>query len=519
MQRAAFVILLVAVLTFFAVQLSWGQTPNMENRTHRIGKIGFTITNYGHIGSDGRACRDPWTGEWAPSAEFPLDSGLEYLFSGYLWAGAIVEGDTLVSTASDGWWDVREVYPNHDDSIFHDQEKCDLRFIATCYDTHSASFVHPDPFDGPHRPIGLKFEQKSYSWADPPNGDFIIIEYEVTNISGRTLTDLYVGLHIDGDVLHIDSSWSPACLDDIAGYVDWWHSGEDSFKVDATWIADNDGDPRGGQFDDHSPTSVTGIRVLKVPSEDARMSFNWWIPDARPERDWGPQRLETERIFADGNRGTPTGDASRYFVMANGEFDYDQVWTSYRFEGWIAPPPEPLANDIANGRDSRYLLSYGPFEMAAGEELSFAVGYICGEDFHTDPNGFNPEHPEWTVYNYDDFASTALWVQHLYDSLFVPELHVEDVQEWLPREFKLAQNYPNPFNAQTVIDYELPEGCDVTVEVFNLVGQKVSTLVSGMQQAGRRSVVWEAADNPSGIYFYRLTAGDFTEARKMMLLK
>lgn len=518
MQRAALVLLSLAVLTCFVIESSWGQTPNMENRTHRIGNIGFTVTNWGQIGSNMRELTDPWTGLLAPSAEFPLDSGLEYLFSGYLWVGAIVDGDTLVSAASDGWWDVREIYPNDDDSIFHDQEKCDLRFIATYYDTHTASFVQPDPFDGPHRPIGLKFEQKSYSWAEPPNDDFIIIEYEVTNISGEALSDLYLGLQIDADAHHLQAG-TPGAQDDIAGFVDWWQPGQDSFEVDIAWVADNDGDPTGGQFDDNSPTSVTGVKVLKPPGQQQEMSFNWWISNVNPQYDWGPQRVATERIFADGNRGTPTGDASRYFVMSNGEFDYDQVWTSYQFEGWIAPPPEPMAGDIANGYDTRYLLSYGPFEMAAGEELSFTVGFICGEDFHTDPNGFNPEHPESTVYNYDDFASAALWVQHLYDSLFVPELHVGDVEDQLPGEFKLAQNYPNPFNAGTIIDYQLPVRCDVRVEVFNLVGQKVITLVSGMQKAGRRSVIWEAADNPSGIYFYRLTAGDFTEARKMMLLK
>ncbi|MFQ5869341.1 MAG: T9SS type A sorting domain-containing protein [Candidatus Zixiibacteriota bacterium] len=518
MKRATIAIVFAAVLLCFLVSLSRAQTPNMENRTHRIGNIGFTVTNYGILGSWMRDLVDPWTGLPAPSAEFPLDSGLEYLFSGYLWVGAIVDGDTLVSTASDGWWNVREMYPNDDDSIFHDQEKCDLRFIATYYDTSTGSWVEPDPFDGPHRPIGLKFEQKSYSWEDPPNDDFIIIEYDVTNISGRTLSDLYLGLHIDGDV-HYHDAGAPGAQDDIAGFLDWWHPGEDSFKVDVAWIADNDGDPTGGQFDDHSPISVTGVKVLKPPGQEQEMSFNWWISNVNAQYDWGPQRVVNQRVFLDGNRGTPTGDACRYYVMSNGDFDYDQVWTSYQFPGWIDPPPEPMAGDIANGYDTRYLLSYGPFEMAPGEDLSFTVGYICGEDFHTDPLGFDPNHPESTVYNYDDFASAALWVQHLYDSLFTPVGVPDESEHSLPTEFRLAQNHPNPFNARTVIGYQLPIKSEVRLEVYNLLGQKLATLVDGKQEAGFRSVIWEASQISSGIYFYRLTAGDFTEVRRMMLMK
>jgi hypothetical protein len=83
----------------------------------------------------------------------------------------------------------------------------------------------------------------------------------------------------------------------------------------------------------------------------------------------------------------------------------------------------------------------------------------------------------------------------------------------------LSQNYPNPFNATTVINYQLPVDDEVTLEVYNLFGQKVATLVDGEQQAGCRSVVWDASDISSGIYFYRLTAGDFTETKRMIVVK
>jgi len=89
----------------------------------------------------------------------------------------------------------------------------------------------------------------------------------------------------------------------------------------------------------------------------------------------------------------------------------------------------------------------------------------------------------------------------------------------LPTEFALSSNYPNPFNASTVIDYQLPATTDVRLEVYNLLGERVATLVDSKQQAGYRSVIWDASEVSSGLYFYKLTAGDFTETKRMILVK
>lgn len=77
----------------------------------------------------------------------------------------------------------------------------------------------------------------------------------------------------------------------------------------------------------------------------------------------------------------------------------------------------------------------------------------------------------------------------------------------------------NRIPATTVIGYQLPLDATVKLEVFNTLGQKVATLADGRQQPGYRSVIWDASDVSSGLYFYKLTAGDFTEARRMMLVK
>lgn len=94
----------------------------------------------------------------------------------------------------------------------------------------------------------------------------------------------------------------------------------------------------------------------------------------------------------------------------------------------------------------------------------------------------------------------------------------------IPKEFTLFQNYPNPFNPQTVIEYALPYDCKVEITIYNILGQKVRTLASERQEAGYKRVVWDSKNSrgevvSSGIYFYRIKAGEFTEARKMVILR
>jgi hypothetical protein len=91
--------------------------------------------------------------------------------------------------------------------------------------------------------------------------------------------------------------------------------------------------------------------------------------------------------------------------------------------------------------------------------------------------------------------------------------------EEAPATFALQANYPNPFNPSTVIRYQLPEATRVTLRVFDMLGQEVGTLVDGTEEAGFKSVTWDAATFASGVYYYRLTAGTFHEIRKMILLR
>ena len=94
----------------------------------------------------------------------------------------------------------------------------------------------------------------------------------------------------------------------------------------------------------------------------------------------------------------------------------------------------------------------------------------------------------------------------------------------VPKKFSLDQNVPNPFNPTTEISFNLPKASDVKLEVFNIMGQKIITLADEYMQAGNHTVTFNGRSDDgnsvaSGVYFYKIEAGDFTESRKMLLLK
>jgi hypothetical protein len=99
----------------------------------------------------------------------------------------------------------------------------------------------------------------------------------------------------------------------------------------------------------------------------------------------------------------------------------------------------------------------------------------------------------------------------------------ENGTSMIPKEWVLEQNHPNPFNPLTQIGYELPKSARVVIKIFNVRGQEIRTLFDTFQTAGRKSTVWDGLDSrgqkvSSGLYFYRIEAGDFTAFKKMILV-
>ena len=117
-----------------------------------------------------------------------------------------------------------------------------------------------------------------------------------------------------------------------------------------------------------------------------------------------------------------------------------------------------------------------------------------------------------------DSTGTALAVTYVNGSVTVTGVRGDD-KGIIPVVFDLLQNYPNPFNPTTVISYDLPKQANVSLTLFNLIGEEIATLVNSQQSAGRYEVTLNAQNLASGIYLYKIVAGDFVSTRKLVLAK
>ncbi len=164
-----------------------------------------------------------------------------------------------------------------------------------------------------------------------------------------------------------------------------------------------------------------------------------------------------------------------------------------------------IQTQTLTNRDISTMLSQGPFNIAPNSSVIVAFAVIGGAST-------------------SDLETNADNAQSFWDN---PPTAVQTSTAAIPGRFSLEQNFPNPFNPSTTFKYELPQAGNVTLTIFNTLGQKVRTLVDGSRNAGLYSVMWNGKNEngefvPSGIYFYRLAVSgksNFTQTRKMMLLK
>ena len=114
-------------------------------------------------------------------------------------------------------------------------------------------------------------------------------------------------------------------------------------------------------------------------------------------------------------------------------------------------------------------------------------------------------------------------VNHMYDDVTIllnkEATNISSDIDLVPQKTFLFDAYPNPFNAQTTISYELVNSAYVALQVYDILGREVETLVNKQKQAGYHQTIWNADDLSSGVYFYRIIAGDYIETKKMVLLK
>lgn len=138
---------------------------------------------------------------------------------------------------------------------------------------------------------------------------------------------------------------------------------------------------------------------------------------------------------------------------------------------------------------------------------------------------FNQNLSDWCIPNIKEeppfFASGSSFNSKFYPNWGCGQMTSinDEVNNELPHRTMLKQNYPNPFNPTTTIEYALKDASEVVLEVFNLSGKRISTLVQSSQSAGEYSISFNALNLPSGLYVYRLTTDVLVQTRKMLLVK
>jgi len=243
------------------------------------------------------------------------------------------------------------------------------------------------------------------------------------------------------------------------------------------------------------------------------------------------------------NTGPMTGATlgitwDRYFVASDSLIPHstsDWQYDSLVYQGvfaappWMAPPPvESIADSL--GALTVGGLVFGAGGMPTGSNQLMAKLYLSLAPVNSWGAGSQVKIDSSYVPPASDFLITLTAGRSIVPTFVgakvvtYNDIKISDENGTLPTSFELSQNFPNPFNPSTKINYTLTRKSLVNLEVYNVLGQKVRTLVSDVRDAGVWEVTWDGdTDNgaqvASGMYFYKLTAGDFVQTRKMILMK
>lgn len=187
----------------------------------------------------------------------------------------------------------------------------------------------------------------------------------------------------------------------------------------------------------------------------------------------------------------------------------------------ISPKPKAAMNEKARAHMTALLLNMVSGKIAQWAEISEDSATVSQAITYCNYliTDMNPENDEVAKDIAEMIDEGTIVPSGLIDLSTANIAYRRNNTEQLPTEYSLSQNCPNPFNPITEISFAVPEATDVTLEVYNVLGQKIATLVDGRRDAGYHTVNWDGSSVASGVYLYRIEAGDFVESRKMVLLK
>ena len=288
-----------------------------------------------------------------------------------------------------------------------------------------------------------------------------------------------------------------------------------------------------------------GTNIVRFTHHPAWDGFPVWSPDGRKiailstRENWEIYVLDlypVDRLALDDDRSVVYNGRTALRVEAAPGGDGESWKVLYR-------AAERL--DLAGYTTLRF--AFHPGDTAARENADLAVALGKTRIDLLDPSliggGIDPDRREWQVVDLPltlfaveapidgvAFAGNLAGTFYLDDVRLLTAVEiqrktaVEDEKSSTPATFALDQNYPNPFNSGTVIHFELPEAGETELAVYNLVGQRVASLMDGSREAGQYTLRWDGRDDrgqsvASGVYLYRLRAGDQVQTRKLLMLR
>ena len=477
-----------------------------------------------------------------PGFEWPKGTGLFARFASGLWLGAKVGNDTLVTVAYyafeylPGYTDINGVPQGKDDPLYRI-----YRLILGVNDADRANW--PNSLLGnSNQGAPIYFDNLTNSWKPLDFGhQTLFYRYTDSYPQSHTVQNGSTA-PLKADIMKIDFSIDIPALENVAfsqftiinkstntwndTYFTFWTDDDLGFAVDDKVGCDSalnlgytyngtNNDPDYGtappavaflvlrgalRFTGNNNDTVyicrNKTRFPLVGFKDLKMSvFNWFAGSNDP-CNGNPSTFRESFRFMTGYcrngqpRVHPLGYITKYM------FSGDPVTNT----GWVQTFQD----------DQRFLVSTGPVNVAPGDTQVVVVAQLIARGTSN-------------LNSITKLRELSAVIKNYYNTCYTsPPIGIEPISNQIPSEFKLHQNYPNPFNPVTKIRFEIPNAetdGNASLQVYDALGRLVKTLINQPLKAGEYEVNFDGTNLPSGVYFYQLLTNEFTQTKKMLMIK
>jgi hypothetical protein len=429
-----------------------------------------------------------------------------------------------------------------------------IRNDPTLVSPFEISFSMTDELADSALKVGVKCICKIHAWPEPPRDDYIIYEYLIINNSGKILDDIYCALYLDFDISQAEGGDDGLTYarDDNHNYLVGMDNNGNPESISYMYDGDHPDwrpeDDTGGRLIPKESAGYIGSRVLESPLTKKGVSFNtqsghinagisahpvtgedFFVLMEREEfrEGGGPGDTQDWRVFQSlGPWDLANSDTLHVsFAIGVGEGlegmrenlqdAYDFYWSNFQ-DVWA-----PIITDVSPNLDTMvtYANNSIQFSVEAFDRDNLPLNYtwLLNDSIATETNssfllncsevplGINKIVAE--VAN-SSYSSQIVWVI--------------DIKS--PLKYRLGQNFPNPFNNMTFIPFEIEENNKVSIDIYDVQGRHIYTVINEEFNLGKHTVHWSGMDKnnnqvSSGLYFYTLRSGNFVETKKLLLLK